>query len=89
MKGRVAAMCALLELTDPLKHTPFLPSFSSLQPAHVPKSETGQPKGETLTRALPRSLPEAGLPRRRSVRSAWRCSAHSIPRSAKHRKPQG
>lgn len=63
MKGRVAAMCALLELTDPLKHALFLPSLSSLQPAHVPKSKPGQPKGETLTRALPRSLPEAGLPR--------------------------
>ena len=84
MKGRVAAMCALLELTDPLKHALFLPSLSSLQPAHVPKSKPGQPKGETLTRALPRSLPEAGLPRRRSAHSVWRCSARSIPRSAKH-----
>lgn len=84
MKSRVAATCAVLELTDPLQCAPFLPSLSSLQPAHVPKSELGQPKGETLTRALPRSLPEAALPRRRAGHSVWRCSVRGIPRSSEH-----
>ena len=84
MKNRVAATCALLELTDPLQCALFLPSLSSLQPAHVTKSELGQPKGKTLTRALPRSLPEAVLPRRRSGHSVWQCSVRSTPRSSEH-----
>lgn len=66
----------------PTERSPcFCPASSSSPPClHVPKSErVGQPCWETLTQALPRSLPEAGLPRHRSGHSVWRCSARSIP----------